>query len=203
MCSQPSTVQLDWRSPKLTRTDRSTTGAPSQMRVGSHRAHVTGVKESGDTVVNVMLPVTSSSLTSLVLGQRWSGGAYPWRVTQTPIANSSSQRLSDLTLVQWALGSSWCRTHVSRVWQQFMDVEGIDAIEWPQCFTDLNPIEHLRDVMYRCIQVPPSSLMPWSRSGRRSPGHLQQEHVRGHTHYWDTLWVTVMTFMQVGFNSTC
>ena len=49
LCSQPSTMQLDWHSP-VNRIGRSATGAPfsSQMRAGSHWAHVTDVKESGE-----------------------------------------------------------------------------------------------------------------------------------------------------------
>ena len=33
-----------------------------------HQAHVAGMKESGDTWLNVMLPITSSSMTDLALG---------------------------------------------------------------------------------------------------------------------------------------
>ncbi len=51
----------------------------SQMRAGSPWAHVTDVKGSGEAVENVMLPVTSFSMTGLVVGQWWSGEAYPWR----------------------------------------------------------------------------------------------------------------------------
>ena len=46
-------------------------------------------------------------------------------------------------LVQWALGSSWCRRnarpHVARVCRQFLDDEGIDAIDWPSRSPGLNP----------------------------------------------------------------
>ena len=48
------TFLLQFINPQQTQThariDRSTTGAPSQMRVGSHWEHVTGVKDSGDTL---------------------------------------------------------------------------------------------------------------------------------------------------------
>ncbi len=40
---------------------------------------MTDVKGSGEAVENVMLPVTLFSMTGLVVGQWWSGEAYPWR----------------------------------------------------------------------------------------------------------------------------
>ena len=41
------------------------------------------MKESGDVVANVILPVTSSSMNGLAVGQWWCGEAYHWRVAQT------------------------------------------------------------------------------------------------------------------------
>lgn len=43
---------------------------------------MTDVKGSGEAVENIMLSVTSSSMTGLAVGQRWSGEAYPWRDAQ-------------------------------------------------------------------------------------------------------------------------
>ena len=75
------------------------------MRAGSHLAHVTGVKESGDAVDNVMLPVTSS-MTSLVMV--WGGISLEDCIGLHVLANStliavrnrmkSSEQLSDLML---------------------------------------------------------------------------------------------------------
>ena len=53
-----------------------------------HNEHMWRVskKESAEAVVNVILPVSSSSMASLVVGQWWSGSAYPWRDKQTFIS---------------------------------------------------------------------------------------------------------------------
>ena len=70
---------------------------PSQMRAGSHWAHVTGVKGR----------------------------------LHSPLCHSHME-----PHVQWALGSSWCRTmprpQVARVCRQFLDDEVIDTIDWPK-----------------------------------------------------------------------
>ena len=139
----------------------------------------------------------------------------------------SSERLSVtyLAVVSWvhspgAVGPGFllvqdnARPHVARVCRQFLDDEGIDAIDWPSRSPDLNPIEHLWDVMYRCIrrrQVPPQTVQEltdaliqvWEeipqdtirRLIRSMPRHCHHECIQahgGHTHYWVTLWVAVM-----------
>ncbi|KAI3363589.1 hypothetical protein L3Q82_001186 [Scortum barcoo] len=43
------------------------------------------------------------------------------------------------------------RPHVAGVCQQFLQDEGIDAMDWPACSPDLNPIEHIWDIMSRSI----------------------------------------------------
>lgn len=74
------------------------------------------------------------------------------------------------------------RPHVARLCRQFLEDGGIDTIEWPPNSPDLNPIKHLWDIMFRSIrrrQVAPrtqSLVLPWSRSGRKSPGHHSSSH---------------------------
>ncbi|KAI4872921.1 hypothetical protein NFI96_005299 [Prochilodus magdalenae] len=65
--------------------------------------------------------------------------------------------------------------HVVRVCRQFLESEGIDTIDWPTGSPDLYPIEHPGTLCFGPsatrlhFRLSRSSVMPWSRSGRRSP----------------------------------
>ncbi|CAJ0952696.1 unnamed protein product [Ranitomeya imitator] len=50
-----------------------------------------------------------------------------------------------------SLWSDNARPHVAGVCQQFLQDEGIEAMDWSACSPDLNPIEHIWDILYRSI----------------------------------------------------
>lgn len=67
------------------------------------------------------------------------------------------------------------RPHVARVCRKFLEDEEIDTIDWPPRSPDLNPIETSgtlcfgpSDAARLQLRLSRSSVMPWSRSGRRS-----------------------------------
>uniref|UniRef100_A0A8C7V9S8 Transposase Tc1-like domain-containing protein n=1 Tax=Oncorhynchus mykiss TaxID=8022 RepID=A0A8C7V9S8_ONCMY len=64
------------------------------------------------------------------------------------------------------------RPHVAGVCQQFLQEEGIDAMDWPARSPHLNPIEHIWYIMSRSIHQRHRLSRSWrmlqSRSGRRS-----------------------------------
>uniref|UniRef100_A0A8K9X002 Tc1-like transposase DDE domain-containing protein n=1 Tax=Oncorhynchus mykiss TaxID=8022 RepID=A0A8K9X002_ONCMY len=96
------------------------------------------------------------------------------------------------------------RPHVAGVCQQFLQEEGIDAMEWPDRSPDLNPIEHIWDIMSRSIHqrhVAPQTVQEladalvqvWEEIPQETIRHLIRSMPRrcrefiqargGHTHY--------------------
>uniref|UniRef100_A0A674BZP5 Transposase Tc1-like domain-containing protein n=1 Tax=Salmo trutta TaxID=8032 RepID=A0A674BZP5_SALTR len=96
------------------------------------------------------------------------------------------------------------RPHVAGVSQQFLQEEGIDAMDWPARSPDLNPIEHIWDIMSRSIHqchVAPQTVQEladalvqvWEEIPQETIRHLIRSMPRrcreviqargGHTHY--------------------
>ena len=91
------------------------------------------------------------------------------------------------------------RPHVAEVCPQFLQEEGVDAMDWPACSPDLNPIEHIWDIMSRSIHqrhVAPQTvqeLAVWEEIPQETIRHLIRSMPRrcreviqargGHTHY--------------------
>uniref|UniRef100_A0A673W4C9 Tc1-like transposase DDE domain-containing protein n=1 Tax=Salmo trutta TaxID=8032 RepID=A0A673W4C9_SALTR len=96
------------------------------------------------------------------------------------------------------------RPHVAGVCQQFLQEEGIDAMDWPARSPDLNPIEHIWDIMSRSIHqrhVAPQTVQEladalvqvWEEIPEETSRHLIRSMPRrcreviqargGHTHY--------------------
>uniref|UniRef100_A0A8K9US50 Tc1-like transposase DDE domain-containing protein n=1 Tax=Oncorhynchus mykiss TaxID=8022 RepID=A0A8K9US50_ONCMY len=96
------------------------------------------------------------------------------------------------------------RPHVAGVCQQFLQEEGIDAMDWPARSPDLNPIEHIWDIMSRSIHqrhVAPQTVQELADALAQVWEDIPQETIRhlircmptrcreviqargGHTHY--------------------
>ncbi|KAL0172674.1 hypothetical protein M9458_032985, partial [Cirrhinus mrigala] len=91
-------------------------------------------------VENVLLPATSSSMTLHVLAR---GSLTAIGPLVRPYASAVGPG--------FLLMQDNARPHVAGVCQQFLQDEGIDAMDWPARSPDLNPIEHIWDIMSRSI----------------------------------------------------
>uniref|UniRef100_A0A8C8FEU6 Transposase n=1 Tax=Oncorhynchus tshawytscha TaxID=74940 RepID=A0A8C8FEU6_ONCTS len=96
------------------------------------------------------------------------------------------------------------RPHVAGVCQQFLQEEGIDAMDWPAHSPDLNPIEHIWDIMSHSIhqrhvalqtvqELADALVQVWEKIPQETIRHLIRSMPRrcmeviqargGHTHY--------------------
>ena len=160
---------------------------------------------------NVLLPATSSSMTSLAVGQSWCGVAFLWGAAQPSMCSPLGTEMRPLVRpYAGAVGPGFllmqdnARPHVAGVCQQFLQEEGIDVMDWPARSPDLNPIEHIWDIMSRSIHqrhVAPQTVQEladalvqvWEEIPQETIRHLIRSMPRrcreviqargGHTHY--------------------
>ncbi|GFW85201.1 transposable element Tcb2 transposase [Trichonephila clavipes] len=60
-----------------------------------------------------------------------------------------------------------CKPHRANMVEDFLFEEGIVRIEWPMCYPDMNPIEHVWDALGRRVagrQIPPQTLQELERA---------------------------------------
>ena len=94
-------------------------------------------------------------------------------------------RLSHLTLVQWTLGISWCRTVPGLMWPECVGsswmMKGIEATDRLPCSSDLNPIAAMgRYVSRTATNCPGAHWFPDPGLGGDPLGHhppTHQEHI--------------------------
>jgi len=73
------------------------------------------------------------------------------------------------------------RPHVAEVCQEFLHDEGIDAMDWPAHSRDLNPIEHIWDIMSRSIHqrhIAPQSVQELTDALFQVWKEIPQENIR-------------------------
>ena len=70
------------------------------------------------------------------------------------------------------------RPHTARVVQAYLEQEGIDVMEWPAQSPDLNPIEHLSDILQRRV------------SGRQNPHATVQALTAALREEWNGIYST-------------
>ncbi|KAI4873948.1 hypothetical protein NFI96_010167 [Prochilodus magdalenae] len=81
-----------------------------------------------------------------IIQHDWFGGGYQDEILGPVVRPYTGAVGPGFLLVH---NNAW--PNVARVCRQFLENEGIDTIDWPTRSPDLNPIEHLWDVMFRSI----------------------------------------------------
>uniref|UniRef100_A0A673VJ75 Tc1-like transposase DDE domain-containing protein n=1 Tax=Salmo trutta TaxID=8032 RepID=A0A673VJ75_SALTR len=155
-----------WHLPENTKIGKFATGAlcSSQMKAGSHCA-----RDRRDRVWRRC--GERSAACNILQHDRFGGGSvmvwhFFWGRTALHVlarGNLAAIRYRDEILrplvrpYAGAVGPGFilmqdnARPHVAGVCQQFLQEEGIDAMDWPARSPDLNPIEHIWDIMSRSI----------------------------------------------------
>lgn len=100
------------------------------------------------------MPATSSSMTSLLVGEWWSGEAVLGGPHTPPCASKRKKELPWLVSGWDHMSPPWCMTVCvicGRSVSALLDDELFGDIDWPAPSPGLIPIQHLWDIMYRRI----------------------------------------------------
>ena len=121
-------------------------------------------------------------MTGLAVGKSWCGVEFLWGALHVLARGSlTAIRYRDVILrplvrpYAGAVGPGFllmkdhARPHVAGMCQQFLQEEGIDVMDWPARSLDLNPIEHIWDIMSRSIHQRTTDCT--GVGGCFSPGH--------------------------------
>ena len=75
----------------------------------------------------------------------------------------------------------YARPHTASIVQAYMGQEGVDVMEWPARSPDLNPIEHLWDILQRRVsgrQKPPATVQALTAALREEWNGINRVSVR-------------------------
>lgn len=130
------------------------------------------------------MPATSSSMTSLLVGEWWSREAVLGGPHTPPCASKRPGWYQDEII--WAPSGAWqcviCGWSVSAL----LDDELFGDIDWPAPSPGLIPIQHLWDIMYHCIHhhhVPTQTVQELTDVLIQVWEEIPQDTIR-HKEYW-------------------
>ncbi|GFW60444.1 transposable element Tcb2 transposase [Trichonephila clavipes] len=142
---------------------------------------IIGIFSSGGTVAVEIILRSCTKVSDLAVGECWCMVASPLTGTDLYIIRDgplTACRYRDEILrpivvpYAAAIGDDFllmgdnCRPHRANLVEDSLFEEGIVRMEWPACFPDMNPIEHVWDALGRRVpgrQPPPQTLQELER----------------------------------------
>ncbi|CDQ65520.1 unnamed protein product [Oncorhynchus mykiss] len=141
LCLQPNTVQDVWHLPENTKIGKFATGALCSSQMKADVSICDRVwRRRGER----------SAACNILQHDRFGGSLTAIRY-RDEIFRPLVRPYAEAVGPGFLLMQDNARPHVAGVCQQFLQEEGIDAMDWPARSPDLNPIEHIWDIMSRSI----------------------------------------------------